>query len=340
MHVVGLDIGGANIKLADNNGRAVSRSFELWKSPEKTGDAVQELLKTIGTPDLIAVTMTAELADCFETKAEGVDRILSEVERATASPIVVWQTGAEFVSPEVAREIPLLVAAANWHALATWLGRMATTGNALLVDIGSTTSDIIPLLDGVPVPAGMTDVERLRSSELVYTGVRRTPLCSLAHTVPLGDDQCSIAAEVFATTQDVYLVLGDIDEDASNRNTANGQPATIQQARNRLARMLCCDMTEVTLVELQQMASFLSEVQLRMLRGAVDRVTAKLTADMNTVIVTGSGQFLAERLIANHRKLSEAPMIRLSDIFNSETSDAACAMAICNLAAERVRVSR
>ena len=74
-------------------------------------------------------------------------------------PVIVWQTGAEFVTLSIARDIPLLVAAANWHGLATWLGRLAPKGNALLIDIGSTTTDIIPLLDGVPVPAGLTDRE-------------------------------------------------------------------------------------------------------------------------------------------------------------------------------------
>ena len=103
--------------------------------------------------DLFAVTMTAELSDCFRTKAEGVDFILRAVEDvAGTTPVFVWQTGAEFVTPAVAREIPLLVAASNWHALATWVGRLVPESGALLIDIGSTTTDIIPLLDGVPVP--------------------------------------------------------------------------------------------------------------------------------------------------------------------------------------------
>jgi len=67
-------------------------------------------------------------------------------------------------------------AAANWLALATYAGRLAPRGPAVLLDVGSTTTDVIPLQDGTPVPRGRTDPERLESKELVYTGVRRTPL--------------------------------------------------------------------------------------------------------------------------------------------------------------------
>src|SRR5207253_9300437 len=101
------------------------------------------------------------------------------------------------------------------------------------LDIGSTTTDIVELWRGRPVPSAWTDMERLKCSELVYTGVRRTPLCAVLGT--------SVAAELFATTLDVYLTLGLIPEDADDGNTADGRPATKHWAHLRLARMLCGD---------------------------------------------------------------------------------------------------
>ena len=153
MNVIGLDIGGANLKAADADGRAVTRRFALWKKPDRLPNELSSLIAEFDRPDCLAVTMTAELADCFESKAEGVDRVLRAVEESAApTPIFVWQTGAEFVTCEVARESPLLVAAANWHALATWIGRLVPRSAAILIDIGSTTTDVVPLLAGVPVP--------------------------------------------------------------------------------------------------------------------------------------------------------------------------------------------
>src|SRR3990172_471635 len=236
MPVVGLDIGGANLKAADADGRAVPRAFRVWREPGGLSAAIREILAQFSKIDLLAVTMTAELADCFQTKREGVSRILDAVEEVAGTAAVhVWQTGAEFVSPAVAREIPMLVAAANWHALATWVGRMVPQGEALLLDVGTTTTDIIPLSAGIPVPAGLTDRERLISGELASSGVRRTPLCALVRALPYRGTECPVAAEPFATTLDVYLTLGDVLEDAADISTANGRPATTDEAMHRLA---------------------------------------------------------------------------------------------------------
>lgn len=335
MRVVGLDIGGAHLKAADGDGRTALRAFAVWKHPDRLAGELSALLDEFGPVDTLAVTMTAELADCFATKAEGVDRVLAAVSQAAGEkPVSVWQTGAEFVTPEIAREIPLLVAAANWHALATWIGRAAPRGAAILVDVGSTTTDIIPLLEGVPVPDGLTDRDRLQAGELVYSGVRRTPLCAVAHTVPFRDAYCPLAAELFATTLDIYLLLGDIAEDPDNCETANGRPATLEAARDRLARMLCCDRTEVTPDELHGMAAFLADVQRRRIAGALERVVSARETECRTVLTAGSGEFLAKRLTDGHSRLQHAERVSLASILGSRACETAEALA--RLAAERL----
>src|SRR5262245_36666371 len=145
---LGLDIGGANLKAAHIDGAAYFQPFALWKHPELLADAVREILAKFPLFDLLAVTMTGELCDCFETKRQGVEAILDAVVAAAAKlPIRVWRTDGRLVTPAEAISTPRLTAAANWHALATFAGRFAATGSALLIDIGSTTTDIIPLLN-------------------------------------------------------------------------------------------------------------------------------------------------------------------------------------------------
>lgn len=336
MKTIGLDIGGANLKVADQDGRSVSRSFPLWKTPERLASELSDLLRPFQPFQRAAVTMTGELADCFTTKAEGVEFILSAVETAVgAVPMTVWQTGAEFLTPDVAREIPLLVAAANWHALATWVGRMVPTGVSLLIDIGSTTTDLIPLYDGVPIPQGLTDRERLQSGELVYSGVRRTPLCALSSHLPFRGAECPVAAELFATTLDVYLLRGDLPEDPSDCDTANGKPATQDAAHNRLARMLCCDRHEFTREDADAAAAFLADVQQQQLARALAQVLNALSDAVQSVLISGSGSFLARRIILQEPRLSGAKTIALSELFTPELAEAACAFAVARLAAER-----
>ncbi len=334
-HVIGLDIGGANLKAAHSDGPCRSAAFPVWQQPDRLAAALQELIGDWLPCQGLAVTMTAELADCFETKSAGVDAVLNAVtEVADGLRVAVWQTVGEFVDVDVAREFPLLTAAANWHALATFVGRLAPIGSALLIDIGSTTTDVIPIVDGLPNPTGRTDGDHLLSGELVYTGVRRTPLCAIAHSVPHRDGYAQLATELFATTLDVYLLTGDIPESPDDCDTANGRPATIEHAHDRIARMLCCDRTEVTLDEARQIADFLASVQQQRITGAIDRVLSTLPESPAAVILSGSGTFLADRIATSHPRLSTASHHHLAELFSPETAESACAFALTRLATE------
>lgn len=336
-HVVGLDIGGANLKAAHSDGPCRTRPFAIWQSPETLDDELRTLIDDWLPCRALAVTMTAELADCFAAKAEGVDRILASVETLAGEiPVAVWQTGGEFVPPKFAREFPLLAAAANWHALATFVGRMSPVGRSLLIDIGTTTCDIIPIENGVPMPAGRTDLERLQSGELVYSGIRRTPLCALAHSVPLGEAYVQLAAELFATTLDVYLLTGDIPEDPSDCGTANGQAATVEAAHDRVARAICGDCLEVSLEEARGIARFLADVQQQRLAGALKRVLAGSGTPVESVLIAGSGSFLAQRLVEGDSKLSSVPVHEIRSMFSAGAAEAACAFALARLGAEQI----
>jgi hypothetical protein len=229
-----------------------------------------------------------------------------------------------------------LVAAANWHALATWVGRLTPQGNALLIDIGSTTTDVIPLEDGFPVPLGRTDLERLQTGELEYTGVRRTILSSLAHTVPLRNNRCSVAAELFATTLDLYLWLGEVSEDEQATDTADGRPATKKCARDRLCRLICADREEVSDDDLTTICLFLKDVQSRRIAGAIDRVRSRMVGECDQVILSGSGLFLAEQILVSQPKFEHAALHKLSEMFSPEGAEAACAAALTRLAEERL----
>jgi probable H4MPT-linked C1 transfer pathway protein len=234
-----------------------------------------------------------------------------------------------------ARARPLQTAAANWLALATYAGGFAPSGTALLVDVGSTTTDIIPLDAGKPIPRGRTDPERLRSRELIYTGVRRTPVCAL-----LGPDG---AAEFFATTQDVYLVLGKLPEDATDRETADGRPATVPLAHARLARMVCADLETSTEADRRELAVRVCNRQALLIRQAMEMRAQDLTEPPSTIILSGSGEFLGrpalELPLDDFSRLPPTErVISLSGKLGNEISQAACAYALAVLAAEGGRL--
>jgi (4-(4-[2-(gamma-L-glutamylamino)ethyl]phenoxymethyl)furan-2-yl)methanamine synthase len=328
INALGLDIGGANLKACHSTGVASLRPFALWKNVDALGCVLKEFLGQLPDHDVLAVTMTGELCDCFETKREGVQRILDAVESAAAGrPVRVWRTDGRFRDLAAARADPLPTAAANWLALATLAGRMLPVGAGLLIDIGSTTTDIIPLVNGLPVPRGRTDPERLQTRELVYTGVRRTPLCALLGGLA--------AAEWFATTLDVYLLLGDLAEENRNLDTADGRPATVAAAHGRLARMLCGDSETCSREETCRLAQDVQDRQLRLIRDAVEQVAGLLGEPPRAFILAGSGEFLARRAIDGPPALGGS-RLSLAESLGSSISESACAYAVAVLAAEGV----
>lgn len=328
--VLGLDVGGANLKAAHTAGVAKSAPFALWKSPGELPAELGRLVQALPPFDVLAVTMTGELCDCFASKREGVAVILDAVEAVAAGrPVRVWTNEGELVGLSEAHAGPLKVASANWLALATFAGRYVPEGLAFLVDVGSTTSDIIPLRDGRPVPRGRTDPERLASGELVYTGGRRTPICAI-----LGGSE-PLAAELFATALDAHLVLGTVGEDGQDTNTADGQPATRACAHARLARMLCADLETSTEEERLALAGRAREAQLAALAGALRRQFQRHQAFCPAAVLAGEGEALA--LEALRWALGHGPsnLERLQDHLGPEVSRAACAHAVAVLCRER-----
>jgi len=320
--ILGLDIGGANLKAAHSNGAACLRTFELWKNPNKLSRALRDLLRQMPKAEFLAVTMTGELCDCFETRREGVSFILKSVaEAADQIPIRVWTTSG-FASPEEANCQPLKTASANWLALATFAGQYVPSGPAMVIDVGSTTTDLVPLLDGKPVPRGRTDSERLRCRELAYSGVQRTPICAL-----LG---AKGAAELFATTLDVYLLLGELPEDADDRNTADGRPATRDAARARLARMLGADSEIFSMTDALVLARDVFSRQLALLQNAIKDQTTVISRNPGAVVISGSGEFLARKVLENVKAIS------LADQLGPDISQSACAYAVAVLAQESI----
>ena len=298
MHWLGVDIGGANLKLADGNGYAESHSFAIWKDPDALTQQLRTCIAQAPPNDHLVVTMTGELADCFETKAQGVSFILDTVERAADGRHTrVYLHNGTMVTPQVAKRRPHEVAAANWHALARFATRFAEGESALLIDVGSTTTDIIHLDEGQPAVTAFADTDRLISGELVYSGVSRTAVCAVVTRVPYRGQDCRISSELFATMRDAYLILGELTEDGADENTADGRPATKASARTRLGRMICADPENFNHRDAVTMAHAIAEQQAIQIGQGLEQVSAGLGQMPGRVILSGQGEFAARRAL-------------------------------------------
>ncbi len=332
---IGLDVGGANIKAAHIAGPARSVPFEVWKRPDELSLAVASVAATLPASSAAALTMTAELCDCYPTRRVGVIAVLDAVENALpAHSLVVWGVDRAFHPAEEIRDQPMLAAAANWLAMAELAARLVPFEPAILIDIGTTTTDLIPMDRGAVAARGRSDTERLRTGELVYAGVRRTPLHALTTELPLRAGPTGLAAELFASTLDIYLVLGDIASNPLDLSTADGRPATAEAARDRLARMIGADRETFSADDARDFARAADSCLTDRLVQAAGRACGATIGRPAAAVIGGSGDFLALR-VARRLLESGGPVIRLHDAWGPAASAAGCAYAVVQLAADR-----
>ena len=247
---VGIDIGGAHLKYAHSDGAVHTTEFPLWQRPQELKGQLRQDLSRFADFDTIGVVMTGELADCFLNRAEGVRHIVDHVEQALAetpaASACYYCVDGSFLSAAEAKRKPDAVAAANWHAMANFSASQITS-DGVLIDIGSTTADIIPLRNGRVGTDSRSDFDRLSAGELVYVGGRRTPVCSIVDELCYNGRPIPVMRELFATIDDARLLLGWEFEDAASNATADGKPRDRFHAANRIARMIGLDHQSVTI---------------------------------------------------------------------------------------------
>ncbi|MEJ2592971.1 MAG: hydantoinase/oxoprolinase family protein [Candidatus Thiodiazotropha sp.] len=342
--ILGWDLGGAHIKAARIDGRGcveavVQLPCPLWQGLDRLESGIDSVLERLGDCSGLghAVTMTGELVDLFPDRASGVKALIDTMgRRFPTQRLAIYGGAAGFLTSEHAMTSPLQVASANWLATASWAARRLPEG--LLIDVGSTTTDLIPFADSQVLACGYTDHERLASQALIYTGVVRTPLMAVSDKVPFAGEWVHMMAEHFATTADIHRLNGDLPDGVDLLPSAdNGEKSDIGSAR-RLARMLGLDLDACDLDGWRRVSRFIAERQLRLLTDACERMLSRPGISPTAPLVgAGVGRFLAQRIC--HR-LGRA-YVGIEDLFSCaalmqpRVADCAPAAAVACLARER-----
>lgn len=309
--ILGLDIGGANTKAASSDGVfAESVYLPLWKHAP-----LEEVLGRFAArqPETVAVVITGELADCFSCKREGISALTGAVRQAFSCPVYFW--GAD----GFAWTDPLELAAANWAASAALLAR--EVGDCLFVDMGSTTTDLIPIRDG-RASAARTDFLRLAAGELVYMGLLRTRLDALLPVARIGGRKVPLAPEYFAIMADARLGLGEIGEQRYSCETPDGAGKEKLAALRRLARSVCSDLDEIGEPAALAIARQACERQMSILVAALERQVQ--SHELGRVVAAGIG----EGIIAQAAAFLGLECLPVSQIYGEKISDVFPAYAV------------
>ena len=314
--VIGIDIGGANTKIASHDGQITELHYiPLWKDtrlPEVLGEIIHRL-----KPAKVGVVMTGELADCFTDKEQGVSFIMDAVDAVFPGALYLNNRG-EFI--DSSGDIRSL-AAANWTASALLAGRER---DCIFTDVGSTTTDLIPVKHGRPL-AGTTDFQRLGRHELLYRGILRTNIAAMIDRIGLGSNNYRLSSELFAQTADANLLLGNIDQEDYTCETADIGGKTKKDAARRLARVVCADTAELDIDDIMDIAWQVYYRQRDELAEALEILASQ--HGINTVVGAGLGEFIV-RDAAKHAGLT---CTLLSEEYGSDISKVFPAYAVACL---------
>ena len=335
--IIGWDIGGAHLKAARVKGgrveAVVQEATPLWLGLGSLEVAFDTLRAQLGHADHHVITMTGELCDAFPSRREGVAG-LAAIAASHLAPVVpsLYAGRAGFVGlVEAALHAPD-IASANWHASAAIVALKLR--DALFIDIGSTTADIIPIVAGRVAAVGYHDAERLASGELVYTGMTRSFAMSMASRAPFGGAWTPLMNEYFASSADVHRILGDLPDGADKMAAADGREKTVEASRARLARMVGREADEGVASEWNGLAAWLAEAQLRQIADAASlRLSRNDVAVAAPVIAAGVGEGLAAEVA---RRLQRS-CVGFSSLIAApaEASHCAPAVAVALLGADR-----
>jgi probable H4MPT-linked C1 transfer pathway protein len=345
--VIGWDVGGANTKAAfisTKKGfirelKTAIEYFPVWKDPEKLSVVLSELKKRVSVSvklDCVGVTMTAELSDAYRTKREGVNHILARVAQVfPITPIFVLDVEATLRSIEEAKSEPLKVAAANWAATGWMVSQLVK--DCIVIDVGSTSTSIIPVIEGTISAAGKTDLEKLMNGELVYTGSLRTNVATIVNSIPVRGGVARVSSELFAQSGDVHLVLGNITEKEYTAETADGRGKTRTEAMARLARVVCADIEMLTEQEIVRIAKYIYNKQVEQVAEGLSQVYARIKPCAKAkigAVVTGIGKDFLARKAAQQVGIDE--IIDLNELMQGDIATASTAVGVALMAASKL----
>lgn len=332
--MIGWDVGGAHLKAARVNaaGRveaAIQVPCALWRGLDELDRALKVVIAQLGSSTSHAVTMTGEMVDLFPDRNTGVIEIARAMRQRFANDAMRFYCGRKrFVELDDVAVQAAAIASANWRATVEIVAEGIESG--VFIDIGSTTTDIIGIENHLPQCKGIDDFSRLIVGELVYCGVVRTPLMALTDRVDFCGDAAPVIAEHFATTADVFRVLGELPDGVDQQPTADGAEKTVPASARRIARMIGRDGESADLEVWRDLARSFRVAQLAKIKGALDVVGR----GHSKIIGAGIGEFLI-RDIAKTRGWeyqSFAALLKLSDGLAQTSAQVAPAVAVALLA--------
>jgi len=318
MRIIGWDIGGAHIKAVKidfikKKSKTIRVYSPLWKNINNLKKSIKLIKKKLGKTDYHGLVMTAELSDIFKNRKIGAKYIVKLTSSILGKKKTFFYNKKNFLKKEYALKKASCLKSLNWHATARHISN--SFSNCILIDIGSTTTDIIPIKNKKVIAKGKNDRQRLKSNELVYLGVLRSPIYAI-------EKKKNLIPENFADTADIYRVLKKIPKKYDLLPTKDKKSKNKHASARRIARVFGEDYKKNNFKKWKDISYQIKKKHLKILKEKINKIRKKNFSKKIPIVSAGIGDFLLKKI--NKKKIfsfySKTKFIKKTDSVNCEAA--------------------
>ena len=298
---IGWDIGGANTKVCifDESLNIIevkSKNINLWENFEELNYYFQEISKPYINYDVQNfITITAESCDNFNNRHTGIYSILENCNLNMYGKKLYYSNIDKYLIYDDALKNPDSLFSTNWMLTLKYLNKIKNVD--LIVDIGSTTTDII--YKHMSITENIDDHKRLVNNSLLYAGVIRTPLPMIVNNVNFLSNEVPLINEVFSTTGDIFNITNDIDFNQLDYIGADNLNYTKKNSFVRIARSLGLDYDNSMKSEIIKVSSTIKNNFIDIIYEKIKLIFKGYKAELKLSSI-GEGSFLIEELALRH----------------------------------------
>ena len=308
---LGIDIGGAHLKIVGLNFKkeiiiVTKKKCPIWKGINYLDREIEELNQLGNKNTICGITMTAELCDNFKGRKDGVKKIINSTKNLNFKKL--FFTNDEY-NQFKKKPNHSEVSSMNWLATAKFVSKKINNG--LIIDFGSTTTDLILIENKKIKNKYYNDLDRIINSELIYSGFTRTPLAGIANEVKYNNRKYSLIPEFFSNTADMYRIIQNSSENLDLYNTADGRSKSKKNSYKRVARNFGFDLDRSNKKLVLNLCKLLSNYQLKKILLSVKKILISNNIKKNNIslIFCGIGKDVLENYFKskgyNYRKLED-----------------------------------
>jgi probable H4MPT-linked C1 transfer pathway protein len=263
--------------------------------------------------------MTAELSDIFENRNKGTKKVINTLCKILPEKKTFFYSNKKhFFKKKEAMEKTNNINSMNWHATANFISNFYP--NCILVDVGSSTTDIIPIKKKCIIAKGNDDYKRLLHRELVYIGVIRTPINAI-------EKEKKLIYENFANLGDVYRILNKLPKKMDLVPSQDKKSKNKNDSARRIARIFGKDYKKNDFNKWKKVALQIEKKQKKILKENINKIKKRNFSNSVPIIGAGIGEFLIKNIYHKNNYFSFYSKLRNIKKINAINCESAISVA-------------